>query len=97
MVRWKKLHESQDLSSLYEKMSEAQLLAFSIGEAVNYQTLVILESKFKAEKIADLKEKFDKPSKVAEFIYKKFKGDYDAMSAFVEAFNEGTEVIDEEG
>lgn len=89
MVAWKKLHKSEDLEEVAGDMTEAQLMAFSISEAINYETLIILQARFDVSKLPDLREKFNKPSKLAEFVYKKFKGDAEAMQAFIEGFNAG--------
>jgi len=97
MVAWKKIHTTESLMDIKDDMSEAQLMAFSIAEAVNYETLVIIESKFKGDKIEGLKDRFNRPSKVAEYIYKKFKGDQDEMMGFITAFNKGVVVEDDDG
>lgn len=89
MVAWKKIHGTEDLLKLSEDFTEGQLLAFSIADAINYETLIILQANFKSDKLSALREKYSKPSKVAEFVYKKFKGDEVAMTAFIDSFNVG--------
>lgn len=97
MVSWKKLHTSEDISAEVENLSRAQLLAFSIGEAVAFETLVILQSNFNPDKIEKLRLKFGRPSNVAEFIYKKFNGNEEAMVAFIEAFNKQVSTDEDSG
>lgn len=95
MVEWKKLHKSAEIFELVDEMSRAQLLAFSIGEAVNFETLVILQSNFDSSKLDKLRAKFARPSNVAEFIFKKFKGDELAMVEFIDAFNSKVDTDDD--
>jgi len=88
MVAWKKLHKADSLGEYVEKMSEEQFMAFSIGDVLDYSTFLIMQSNFNIDKLAINREKFSKPSVVAELVYKKFKGDKAAMEAFIESFNE---------
>ena len=89
MVKWSKLHNAENLKDMADDISEAQFMAFAIGDVIDFSSFVILHSGFKVDKIEAIREKFTRPSHLAEFVYKKFKGDTEAMTEFVEVFNSG--------
>ena len=77
------------IAALYSNIGYVYHKLGNYIEAINYETLIILQARFDVSKLPDLREKFNKPSKLAEFVYKKFKGDAEAMQAFIEGFNAG--------
>lgn len=88
MLAWKKVHTSEDLD--VDKLSDAQVAAFAIAATIDFSAFIILESKFNTDKLDTLRKKFNRPSHVAEYVFKKFKGDLDAMERFITEYNKGT-------
>ena len=89
MVKWSKLHKQEDeLGEMVEDLSEAQSLAFSIAMEIDFKTFLIIYSKADAEAVVKVKEKYNKVSHIAEYIFKRHGGDEDSLRNFIEVFND---------